>query len=138
MIQPPDIELWLCDWLRSNITDVDGLQVGNREPADYVGSYPLIVVRDDGGGQTDRVLFDRSIGVTVKGWTRSSPYKCKQLARRIYANLTDDGILQNQSAGPILAVDESSCNGPYAFDDDNECACYYMTFRYVLDGETAD
>lgn len=138
MIQPPDIELWLCDWLRSSITDVDGLQAGNREPSDYTGDHPLIVVRDDGGGQTDRVLFDRSVGVTVKGWTRSNPYECRRLAARIYAILTDESILQCRSGGPVLAVDEPSCNGPYQFDDDNECACYYMTFRYILDGETQD
>lgn len=46
MVTPPDIELWLCEWLRSNIKDVTGLQVGNREPEDYRGEHPLIVVRD--------------------------------------------------------------------------------------------
>ena len=63
---PPDLELFLTGWLRSNITDVAGLQVGNRIPDGYDGSYPLVVVRDDGGTQSaDRVTFDRSIGVNV-------------------------------------------------------------------------
>lgn len=46
---PPDLELFLTGWLRSNITDIPGLQVGNRIPDGYGGSYPLVVVRDDGG-----------------------------------------------------------------------------------------
>ena len=40
---PPDLELFLTGWLRSNITDVAGLQVGNRIPDDYDGSYPPTV-----------------------------------------------------------------------------------------------
>ena len=56
---PPDLELFLTGWLRSNITDIPGLQVGNRIPDGYDGSYPLVVVRDDGGTQSaDRVTFD--------------------------------------------------------------------------------
>lgn len=136
MVTPPDIELWLCEWLRSNIKDVSGLQVGNREPEDYRGEYPLIVVRDDGGGQSDRVVFDRSVGVTVRGWTRSNSKPCADLARRVYALLTaDPEILQGFAEGsPILAIDESGCNGPYPVSEDANVARYYLTAEYSVSG----
>ena len=47
LILPPDIEAFLCDYLRAHITDVDGLQVGSKKPPDYQGAYPLVTVRDD-------------------------------------------------------------------------------------------
>ena len=136
MVTPPDIELWLCEWIRSNIKDVSGLQVGNREPEDYRGEYPLIVVRDDGGGQSDRVVFDRSVGVTVRGWTRSNSKPCADLARRVYALLTaDPEILQGFAEGsPILAIDESGCNGPYPVGEDMNVARYYLTAEYSVSG----
>lgn len=136
MVTPPDIELWLCEWLRSNIKDVPGLQVGNREPENYRGEYPLIVVRDDGGGQSDRVIFDRSVGVTIRGWTRSNSKPCADLARRVYALLTaDPEILQGFAEGsPILAIDESGCNGPYSVSEDVNVARYCLTAEYSVSG----
>ena len=32
LILPPDMEAFLCDYLRTHITDVDGLQVGSKKP----------------------------------------------------------------------------------------------------------
>ena len=112
---PPDLELFLTGWLRSNITDVAGLQVGNRIPDDYDGSYPLVVVRDDGGTQSaDRVTFDRSIGVNVLGWTRNDTKPCRDLAARVYGVLTGEpGILIGFAEGSrICAVVSDGCNGP--------------------------
>ena len=70
LILPPDIEAFLCDYLRAHITDVDGLQVGSKKPPDYQGAYPLVTVRDDGGNADGLGHFDRSIGVNVYGWSR--------------------------------------------------------------------
>ena len=42
LILPPDMEAFLCDYLRTHITDVDGLQVGSKKPPDYQGAYPLV------------------------------------------------------------------------------------------------
>lgn len=136
MITPPELETWLCEWLRSRITDVPGLQTDVREPDDYDGSYPLIVVRDDGGAQSNRILFDRSVGVTVRGWTRGNPKPCDALARRVYAHLTaDPDILQGHADGsPILAIVEDGCNGPYPVTEDADIARYYMTVEYVASG----
>ena len=112
---PPDLELFLTGWLRSNITDIPGLQVGNRIPDDYDGSYPLVVVRDDGGTQSaDRVTFDRAIGVNVLGWTRNDTKPCRDLAARVYGVLTSEpGILIGFAEGSrICAVVSDGCNGP--------------------------
>ena len=70
LILPPDMEAFLCDYLRTHITDVDGLQVGSKKPPDYQGAYPLVTVRDDGGNADGLGHFDRSIGVNVYGWSR--------------------------------------------------------------------
>lgn len=133
VVLPPDMEAWLCGYLRNRLPDVAGLQAGNKRPQDYRGSYPLIVVRDDGGSQSDRIMFDRSIGVTVTGWTRSNDRPCKDLARRVYGLLTDDSI-PFAAGSPVAAVVEQGCNGPYPVTDDLDVACYYLTVEYSAAG----
>ena len=73
-VLPPDLETWLCAYLRGELKPSFGkILVHIREPDDYDGSFPLVVVRDDGGSQSNRVLFDRSIGITVRYGSRSAP-----------------------------------------------------------------
>jgi hypothetical protein len=92
-VLPPDLEAWLCDYLRGQLKPSLGtIRVANREPDDYDGTYPLVVVRDDGGSQSNRVLFDRSIGITVRYGSRSASGPCRDLAARIYGLLTDPEI----------------------------------------------
>lgn len=134
---PPDLELFLTGWLRSNITDIPGLQVGNRIPDGYDGSYPLVVVRDDGGTQSaNRVTFDRSIGVNVLGWTRNDTKPCRDLAARVYGVLTGEpGILIGFAEGSrICAVVPDGCNGPYPVGEDTAWCHYYMTAEYSTAG----
>lgn len=134
---PPDLELFLTGWLRSNITDIPGLQVGNRIPDGYDGSYPLVVVRDDGGTQSaNRVTFDRSIGVNVLGWTRNDTKPCRDLAARVYGVLTGEpGILIGFAEGSrICAVVSDGCNGPYPVGEDAAWCRYYMTVEYSTAG----
>lgn len=50
---------------------------------------PLVTVRDDGGNADGLGNFDRSIGVNVYGWSRQAEKPCKDLARRVYAALTE-------------------------------------------------
>lgn len=137
LVLPPDLELWLCGYLRGRLSDVPDLRVSNKEPPMYDGSHPLVVVRDDGGAQSERILFDRSMGVTVRGWTRQNDKPCKDLARRVYALLTDDpGILSNHAENsPILAIDESGCNGPYPVTEDADVCRFYMTVEYTAQGD---
>ncbi len=133
MVMPPDLELWLCTYLRAQLADVVGLKVSNREPDDYSGSVPLIVVRDDGGSQSDRLLFDRSVGVTVRYGPRTSPKKCRDLAARVYGLLTDPSTCLVEGS-PIAGISEDGCNGPYAVAEDADIARFYMIFEFSAVG----
>lgn len=134
LVLPPDLEMWLCDYLRTKLEPSFGtIRVSNREPADYSGSYPLVVVRDDGGSQSNRVLFDRSVGVTVRYGSRAAPKACRDLAARIYSLLTDPEICRIDGS-PVAGIDEDGCNGPYAVAEDANIARYYTVFEFSAVG----
>lgn len=135
MVTPPDMETWLCSYLRERIDDISGLQFDNQRATDYDGSYPLVVIRDDGGSQSERITFDRSVGVTVTGWTRTNDAPCKTLARRVYALLTDPDTIPFADGSPVVSIEETGCNGPYPVTDDQPCACYYLTVEYTAVGD---
>lgn len=131
MIQiiPPDISLYLCRLVRDRI----GVQADIRIPDGYDGSKPLVVIRDDGGTQSNRIMFDRSIGVSVYGYGKDNTKPLYDLAAQVYANLTDDNLAY-MADSPIAAVIESGCNGIYPVDTDLPCALYYMTAEYSTVG----
>lgn len=135
---PPDIALWCCRRLRGEFAPlVPGLQVDIRLPDSYRGEYPLIVVRDDGGTQSARILFDRSIGVTVYRGHIDNPYPCRQLAELVYGSLTDPDI-PHEPDSPIAAIDDGGCNGPYPVSGDFDAAIHYMTVSYATVGTIID
>ena len=135
LVLPPDMEAFLCDYLRDHITDVDGLQVGSKKPHDYQGAYPLVTVRDDGGDADGLGQFDRTIGVNVYGWSRQDEKPCKTLARRVYAVLTEHPAIALAEHSPITAVDDQQCNGPYPVSDDSDTAHYYLIVEDSTIGE---
>lgn len=132
-VAPPDIALWTCNLLRSELSDVTGLEVDIRIPDSYKGDHPLIVVRDDGGTQSDLILFDRSLGVSCYGWNPDNPAPLHDLATRVYAILTDDELAYKPDS-PVAAVDESGCNGPYPASTTFGCGLYYLTVEYSTVG----
>ena len=135
VVLPPDLELWLCGYLRGQLKpSLDTIRVSNREPDGYDGSDPLVVVRDDGGSQSNRVLFDRSVGVTVRYGSRASPGPCRDLAARIYGLLTDPGICLLDGS-PIAGIEEDGCNGPYPVAEDSNTARYYMALGFSAIGD---
>lgn len=136
MILPPDLELWACQYLRARLTDVTGLVVSNRVPGEYDGSYPLIVVRDDGGSVEERLIYIRGLGVTVRGWSATALKPCRDLAARVLGLLTLMPDVTRDS--PVAAVDDSQVNGPYRIIGDGTWAAYYMTVGYRLVGEIQD
>ena len=133
-VLPPDLEAWLCAYLRGKLKPSYGkILVHIREPDDYDGSYPLVVVRDDGGSQSNRVLFDRSIGITVRYGSRTLPGDCRDLAAKIYGLLTDSEIC-SLDGSPIAAVEEDGCNGPYFVAEDANIARCYLTVEFSAIG----
>ncbi|WP_140555388.1 hypothetical protein [Bifidobacterium sp. UTCIF-39] len=134
MIIPPDVEQWLCNHLRTQITDIPRLQIGNREPPDYDGTHPLIVIRDIPGPRTAIIAYDWAIGVTIRGWARDNPKPCKDLARRVLAILTDDPAIITAPNSPIAAINHTSGPTPPA-GDTSPAARYYLTVDYTIAGE---
>lgn len=135
VVLPPDLEAWLCDYLRGQLEpSLSTILVSNREPDDFDGSYPLVVVRDDGGSQSNRVLFDRSIGITVRYGSRTLPGDCRDLAARIYGLLTDPAIC-SLDGSPIAGIDEDGCNGPYFVAEDANIARCYLTVEFSAIGK---
>lgn len=131
MVAPPDLELFLCGYLRSSL----GVEVGNKHPDDWAQtSDPLVVVRDDGGAKTGPVTFDRSVGVTVYAGARQDSKASGDLARRAFAALTCPGIAR-AAGSPIAAVIDDGCNGPYATTDDHDASAHYLTAEYSVVGE---
>lgn len=132
---PPDVELFLTGWLRAALRKRGyGVEVDNKEPADlaFPLSQPLVVVRNDGGSQTEAVTYEWSIGVTVLGGTRRDTKKTMDLARLVFALATSRAVcLADRS--PLANVVQA--NGPYLVNDTADTARAYMTIDYALVGE---
>ena len=134
-VLPPDLEAWLCAYLRKQLKlSYDAIRVSNREPDDYNGSYPLVVVRDDGGSQSNRVLFDRSIGITVRYGSRSAPGPCRDLAARIYGLLTDPEIC-SLDGSPFAGLVEDGCYGALFVGGVANIGSMYLTLEFSAIGE---
>lgn len=130
---PPDVALWASERLREELAgQYPDLQVDIRVPDGYRGEYPLIVIRDDGGSQEERLLFDRSLGVTVHYGPIDDPYPARQLADAVYASLTDTSI--PYEAGPVASITSDGCNGPYPVTGQDLDAAWYMTVEYQAVG----
>lgn len=132
MLTPPDLEAWLCSYIRSSIPDIE---VDNKEPWKYSLPLvkPLVVVRDDSGSRMSHVTFDRSVGVSVIAGTKRRDKQANDLARQIEALLTDDHIVFAEGS-PIASVTWDGCFGPYAVADDLDVARRYMTVQYTVVG----
>lgn len=135
-VTPPDLEMWLSDYLRATLTSegVD-VQVSNKESSDLKLPLkkPLIVVRDDSGNRMSHVSFDRSIGVSVLAGSRMNDLPANALARTVSAILMDDDIVHAEGS-PIASVEWDGCNGPYAVTENLDVARRYFTVQYIVVG----
>lgn len=135
-VMPPDLELWVADYLRDALAaEGRAVQVGNKEPAEaeFPLAKPLVVIRDDSGVRQSVVTFDRSLGVSVLAGTRSNDRQANDLARLVASILMDDGVALVDGS-PVAAVQWDGCNGPYAVTDSLDVARRYMTVEYTVVG----
>lgn len=134
-VTPPDLELFLTRYLRERAAARgDVVKVGNKESADLtVTSSDQIVVRDDSGSRTGWTSFERSAGVSVLAGTRLNDFPANELARDVFADLTDEAIL-TWPGSPIASIEWDGCNGPYAVPEQMDKARRYMTVAYSVVG----
>lgn len=136
LVLPPDMELWTCTYLRTTLRTMGhDVEVGNKEPTTLKTplTRPLIVVRDDSGARGSQVTFDRSLGVSVLAGTRQNDLPANELARLVFAVLTDEDIALVDGS-PIAALAWDGCNGPYPVEEDHDVARRYMTIQYSAVG----
>jgi hypothetical protein len=135
-VLPPDLELYLTQYLRPLLP---AARVANKEPGDLATplKQPVVIVRDDSGPKGSPVTFDRSVGVTVLAGDKTADKTANDLARLVYAHLTDPDIC-TADGSPVAAVADEGCNGPYAVQDDHDYARRYMTIEYTVVGTPMD
>ncbi len=135
-VTPPDLELFLTRYLRERASARgDDVRVGNKESADLKVTDPdQIVVRDDSGSRSGWTSFDRAAGVSVLAGTRQYDFPANELARDVFADLTDEAIL-TWPGSPIAGIDWDGCNGPYAVPEQADKARRYMTVAYSVIGD---
>ena len=138
IVVPPDVELFLCGWLRSALRRRGyDVEVSNKEPADlsFPLGRPLIVIRDDGGPQTEIITYNRAVTFNVLGGTRQDTKPTMDLARLVYA-LAMSGSVCLAEGSPIAAVDRTTGRGPYLVNDTADTTRAYITVDYLLVGDT--
>lgn len=132
IVTPPDMELFLTGYLRGCLRDRGmAVQVSNKEPDNLKLplARPLIVVRDDGGLQESRISYQANIGVSVLAGTRKNDRAANDLARIVYAILTNPEIVSAPDS-PITVVDIEGCTRPVPVIEDLDVSRRYMTLTY--------
>lgn len=132
IVTPPDMELFLTGYLRERLRDRGmAIQVSNKEPDSLKLplTKPLIVVRDDGGLQESRISYQASIGVSVLAGTRKNDRAANDLARIVYAILTNTEIVYAPGS-PITVVDVEGCTRPVPVVESLDVSRRYMTLSY--------
>lgn len=136
-VQPPDLELWLCDYVRDlAIAESVDVDVTNEEPDDLElpMARPLVVLREDPGSRLDHTTFDRALGGSVIGGSKANPKPIGDVARWLAGVLFDLELPLAADDCPIVAVDPDGCNGPYPVPEELDVARLYLTAQYIVVG----
>lgn len=131
--QPPDLELHLTVWLRARLPQA---RVGNKTPGDLTTPLekPLVTISEATGSKSSAVTFRRSLTVMVRAGTRTNDKPSSDLARRVFALLTSQDVV-DEPGSPIASVVDDSCFGPYPVADDLDVSARMMTVEYSVVGE---
>ncbi|PPG29646.1 hypothetical protein [Pseudoclavibacter sp. RFBB5] len=129
-VTPPDLELWLADYGRSQLP---GVMLGNKFPG---GELPdgLIVIQDFSGIKTPPLSFERRVGFTVIAGTRSNDKPAGDLAR-LALGIFSDPYLPFLD-GPITSIDDDDIIGPERVAETQDRARCYFTVGYTVVGST--
>lgn len=133
IVTPPDLELFLTRFIRERLhveTDV-------KQPSDWRAVKPLVVIRDDGGPMAERLVFQRSLGVTVHAGARSDVATAGRLARGVFSLLSSDDVV-SAAGSPITAVLYDGFNGPYRVTEQQDSSTWYLTASYLAVGEVSE
>jgi len=137
-ILPPDLELWLCTYLRG-ILDVElgpgTATVSNKEPGTYTGPTPLVVIRSDGGPADDTYpgQWYWQVGVSVlAGASRQDDQPANDIACHVLAILTEEPEILLADGSPITKV--SAIGGITPIREEHDTARRYMTVEYHVVG----
>lgn len=143
-VTPPDLEKWLVDYLRAELTAGGRIvRVTNKEPPATGPTAlkiplekPVVIIRDDSGNRLDWTTFDRSVGISVlAGDSRQDDKPANDLARTVMAILADDALAEADGS-PIAFVNFDGCNGPYPVTETLDCARRYLTVQYTVVGQS--
>lgn len=134
LVAPPDLELWVIQYLADELADVPDLTVTNMIPDDYDGVTPMISVRDDGGSQYEGGMFERRLGVGICYGSYENPKPCRELAARVYALLTDP-YLHAVLGSPVVRPVLEQCNGPYRITTQMRASREYIIVDYMVSGD---
>lgn len=135
-VLPPDTELFLCTWLRSEANRLNlNIEVGNQEPETltFPLTRPLVIVRDDGGPQSSPITYERTIGLTVLGGSRRDAQATMDLARTMYALATSTQACLAEGS-PLVAIDHGASQPPYRVADEADTTRAYMTIEATVQG----
>jgi len=134
-VLPPDLELWLCTYLRNELNRPGrpSVEVSNKEPGkDYTGPGPLVVIRCDGGPADDYGQWLWQVGVSVLAGTRQDDQPANDLGRQVMAILTEWPEIATAAGSPVTKV--SAIGGITAIREKQDIARRYMTIEYQVIG----
>lgn len=122
-----DLEAYLVQRFRAELAArpepyCQGVIVDNKEPSGTTFPKRLLVVRDDGGADTELVTGERDVGLSVLAGTKENPKECVDLALMVHAIARDLAGLE--PGNPIAAVTQSG--GPYPVPEQQQRARRYI------------
>jgi hypothetical protein len=131
-----DIELFLIGWFKPRLllrpeAFCHGWEFDNKEP-EPTDQFPaqLIVIRDDGMTRTSSITAEQSVGVSVIGGTKRTPFDTKSAARMMLA-LAED-LPSADPTNPVTAL--LNTTGPFGVTEGQDRARQYLTLTLAVAG----
>lgn len=130
-----DLEGYLVQRFRTELAArpepyCQNVTVDNKEPSGTTFPLRLLVIRDGGGSDTELLVGERDVGLSVLAGTKENPKECIDLALMVHAIARDLAGLQ--PGNPIAAVLDSG--GPYPVPEQQQRARRYIPITVAVVG----